>query len=80
MHLVCRDMGFTHMEGLANLDQVVGKGRFRFIGFPLKDSRRDGQSDPPGCRPRRVASGGRQATIDREDLAGHGDLLGAPAR
>jgi len=36
VHLVCRDMGFTHMEGLANLGQVVGKGRFRFIGFPLK--------------------------------------------
>ena len=36
VHLVCRDMGFTHMEGLANLDKVVGKGRFKFIGFPLK--------------------------------------------
>jgi len=36
VHLVCRDMGFTHMEGLTNLDKVVGKGRFRFIGFPLK--------------------------------------------
>ena len=36
VQLVCRDMGFTHMEGLANLDKVVGKGRFRFIGFPLK--------------------------------------------
>jgi kynurenine formamidase len=29
-------MGFTHMECLCNLDQLVGKGRFRFIGFPLK--------------------------------------------
>ncbi len=36
VHHVCRDMGFTHMEGLVNLDQLVGKGRFRFIGFPLK--------------------------------------------
>ncbi len=36
VHLVCRDMGFTHMEGLTNLDKVVGEGRFRFIGFPLK--------------------------------------------
>jgi kynurenine formamidase len=36
VHHVCRDMGFTHVEGLANLDQVVGKGRFKFIGFPLK--------------------------------------------
>ena len=36
VHLGCRDMGCTHMEGLANLGQVVGKGRFRFIGFPLK--------------------------------------------
>jgi kynurenine formamidase len=29
-------MGFTHYEGLTNLDKVVGKGRFRFIAFPLK--------------------------------------------
>jgi kynurenine formamidase len=36
VHLVCCDMGFTHMESLCNLDQLVGKGRFRFIGFPLK--------------------------------------------
>lgn len=36
VHNVCRDMGFTHMEGLVNLDKLVGRGRFRFIGFPLK--------------------------------------------
>jgi kynurenine formamidase len=36
VHHVCRDLGFTHVEGLLNLDQVVGKGRFKFIGFPLK--------------------------------------------
>ncbi|HYF08660.1 MAG TPA: cyclase family protein, partial [Acetobacteraceae bacterium] len=36
VHHVCRDMGFTHMEGVVNLDKLVGKGRFRFIGFPLK--------------------------------------------
>lgn len=36
VHHVCRDMDFTHMEGVINLDKLVGKGRFRFIGFPLK--------------------------------------------
>jgi kynurenine formamidase len=36
VHHVCRDLGFTHMEGLVNLDRLVGRGRFRFIGFPLK--------------------------------------------
>ena len=36
VHHVCRDMGFTHMEGLVNLDKLVGKGRFKFIGFPIK--------------------------------------------
>jgi kynurenine formamidase len=36
VHHVCRDLEFTHVEGLVNLDQVVGKGRFKFIGFPLK--------------------------------------------
>ncbi|WP_413729974.1 cyclase family protein [Sodalis sp. RH22] len=36
VHHVCRDMGFTHMEGLEHLELLVGKGRFKFIGFPLK--------------------------------------------
>lgn len=36
VHHVCRDHGITHMEGLCNLDKLIGKGRFRFIGFPLK--------------------------------------------
>jgi kynurenine formamidase len=36
VHHVCRDMGFTHYEGVVNLDKVVGRGRFRFIALPLK--------------------------------------------
>jgi len=36
VHHVCRDLGFTHVEGLVNLDKLIGKGRFKFIGFPLK--------------------------------------------
>ena len=36
VHHVCRDMGFTHVEGLMNLEKLIGKGRFKFIGFPLK--------------------------------------------
>jgi len=36
VHHVCRDLGFTHMEGLVNMEKLIGKGRFRFIGFPLK--------------------------------------------
>ena len=43
VHVVCRDTGMIHMEGLANLDQVVGK-RFTFAGFPLKI--RDGSGSP----------------------------------
>jgi kynurenine formamidase len=35
-HLACAERGITHMECLANLDRLVGRGRFRFIGFPLK--------------------------------------------
>lgn len=35
-HLACARRNITHIEGLANLDALVGKGRFRFIGFPLK--------------------------------------------
>lgn len=35
-HNACGERGITHIEGLDGLEQVVGKGRFRFIGFPLK--------------------------------------------
>lgn len=34
-HRACRELGMTHIEGLANLEQVVNK-RFTFIAFPLK--------------------------------------------
>ena len=36
VHLVCGEMGFTHYENLVNLHLLVGRGRFRFIGLPLK--------------------------------------------
>ena len=36
VHHVCGDMNFTHYENLINLHQLIGRGRFRFIGFPLK--------------------------------------------
>jgi kynurenine formamidase len=35
-HLACAERDITHMECLADLDKLVGRGRFRFIGFPLK--------------------------------------------
>lgn len=35
-HMACAERGITHMECLANLDRLAGRGRFRFIGFPLK--------------------------------------------
>lgn len=36
VHQVCGEMGFTHYENLVNLHLLVGRGRFRFIGLPLK--------------------------------------------
>ncbi len=36
VHRICGELGFTHYENLINLDQLVGRGRFRFIGLPLK--------------------------------------------
>lgn len=36
VHRLCGEIGITHYECLVNLDQLVGKGRFRFIAFPLK--------------------------------------------
>lgn len=36
VHLICGEMGFTHYENMINLHQLIGRGRFRFIAFPLK--------------------------------------------
>lgn len=36
VHRVCGELGFTHYENLVNLNRLVGRGRFRFIGLPLK--------------------------------------------
>ncbi len=35
-HLACGERGITHIECLANLGKLVGRGRFRFAGFPLR--------------------------------------------
>lgn len=35
-HNACGERGITHMEGLDNLEAVVGKGRFKFMAMPLK--------------------------------------------
>lgn len=36
VHQVCGQLNFTHYENMINLDLLLGKGRFRFIGLPLK--------------------------------------------
>lgn len=41
-HRVCRDRGISHYEWLVNLEQLVGKGEFRFQGIPLKLHRGSG--------------------------------------
>ena len=43
-HNACGERGITHIEGLDNLEAVVGGPRFQFIGFPLKI--RDGSGGP----------------------------------
>src|SRR5579872_1168632 len=35
-HMICAQRGITHIECMANLESLIGRGRFRFIGFPLK--------------------------------------------
>jgi kynurenine formamidase len=35
-HRACRDRGLIHYEWLVNLEQLIGKGEFRFTGYPLK--------------------------------------------
>jgi kynurenine formamidase len=36
VHRICGELGFTHYENLINLHHLIGRGRFRFIGLPLK--------------------------------------------
>lgn len=36
VHKICGEMGFTHYENMINLDQLLHKGRFRFIALPLR--------------------------------------------
>jgi kynurenine formamidase len=36
VHRVCGELGFTHYENMINLHQLIGRGRFRFIGLPLR--------------------------------------------
>lgn len=36
VHHICGELGFTHYENMINLHLLVGRGRFRFIGLPLK--------------------------------------------
>jgi kynurenine formamidase len=36
VHHICGELGFTHYENLINLYQLIGRGRFRFIGLPLR--------------------------------------------
>ncbi|NER17582.1 cyclase family protein [Spongiivirga citrea] len=36
IHHICGELGFTHYENMINLHKLVGRGRFRFIGLPLK--------------------------------------------
>lgn len=36
VHRICGELGFTHYENLINLHLLIGRGRFRFVGLPLK--------------------------------------------
>ena len=36
VHRICGELGFTHYENMVNLHLLLGRGRFRFIGLPLR--------------------------------------------
>lgn len=36
VHHICGELGFTHYENMINLHLLIDRGRFRFIGLPLK--------------------------------------------
>jgi kynurenine formamidase len=44
VHKACLDLDVTHIESLCNLEALLGKGPFTFIGLPLKF--RDGTASP----------------------------------
>src|SRR4051812_5614894 len=44
VHKACLALGITHIESLCTLEALLGKGRFTFIGLPLKW--RDGTASP----------------------------------
>ena len=36
VHHICGELGFTHYENMINLYRLIGRGRFRFVGLPLR--------------------------------------------
>lgn len=36
VHKICGELNFTHYENMVNLELLLGRGRFKFIGLPLK--------------------------------------------
>jgi kynurenine formamidase len=36
VHKACLDLDITHIESLCNLESLLGKGQFTFIGLPMK--------------------------------------------
>lgn len=36
VHRICGELGFTHYENMINLYRLIGRGRFRFVGLPLR--------------------------------------------
>ena len=44
VHKACLELNITHMESLCNMEQLIGKGEFQFIGLPLKF--REGTGSP----------------------------------
>lgn len=36
VHHICGELGFTHYENMIDLHRLIGRGRFRFIGLPLR--------------------------------------------
>jgi kynurenine formamidase len=44
VHKACLDLDITHIESLCNLEALLGKGQFTFIGLPMKW--REGTASP----------------------------------
>lgn len=68
-HRLCRDLGISHFEWLVNLEALVGKGEFQFIGLPIRFKGGSGSPVLARCHACETARGGTDRGTGSADAA-----------